>query len=468
MFWSLEDALALARCAVRFKDLATAERVLSEIEKSRRQSAGYHAVMGMLAQAQEQDAKAESEWNEAVRLAPNERAYQLQLGTLRLHAREADRHASGVAMLTALRSDSNQRAAATRVLIAEGVARHEKAGQLREFARELQAYPEATLNDRLLFLDFLHQLRDPQFSSYLTELQKDTAKNPTDLATLFFWMSANNLNLLALDFAKSLPQQDRERWPMPMAMAETYVRLEDWDDLEEFAETAQWRKFDFFRHAYLARALRAQNEPAAAEREWATSVRLASTESESLLSLVHTASNWGWETETTNLLWALAKYPDKQNEAILTLYKYYRKTDDTRGLHRVFTRLFELDPANLNVQNNLAQISLLLDAKSEDGRRLAADLYHKEPSNPAYLTTYAYSLVLKGNAKRAVKAMSMLSEEQLRYPIVSAYYGICLAAERDGKARAFLELGKTATLLPEEKTLVDKALASLDSPPKEQ
>src|SRR5260370_38597569 len=121
---SVEDGLAVARCAVSLKDLATAERVLSEIEERGLQTAGYHAVTGMLAQALEQDAKAVSEWSEAVRLAPDEKAYQLQLGILLVHARAPDRHASGVAMLTALRSDSNQRAAATRALIAEGVARH--------------------------------------------------------------------------------------------------------------------------------------------------------------------------------------------------------------------------------------------------------------------------------------------------------------------------------------------------------
>jgi hypothetical protein len=38
-----------------------------------------------------------------------------------------------------------------------------------------------------------------------------------------------------------------------------------------------------------------------------------------------------------------------------------------------------------------------------------------------------------------------------------------LAANGDQKARPFLEFGKKANLLPEEKALIDKAFASLNS-----
>jgi hypothetical protein len=57
--------------------------------------------------------------------------------------------------------------------------------------------------------------------------------------------------------------------------------------------------------------------------------------------------------------------------------------------------------------------------------------------------------------------MSSLTDEQLRDPTISAYYGICLAAVKDERARTFLKVGQRAKLLPEEKALVDKALASL-------
>jgi hypothetical protein len=233
--------------------------------------------------------------------------------------------------------------------------------------------------------------------------------------------------------------------------------------LEGTMKSANWREFDFLRHAYLARALRAQDKPAAAEHEWADAVKGASAQGDSVLTLLRVASEWKWEKETVDLLWTLAKYPEKQNDALQTLYRFYAKTSDTQGLHRVLVRLSESDPNNLNVENNLAQVSLLLNANQDQTRQMAADVYHKMPSNPAYATTFAYSLLTKGDAKGALKVLNTLSEEQLRNPAISAYYGLCLSATNDQKARTYLELAHRATLLPEEKVLIDKALAGLNS-----
>jgi thioredoxin-like negative regulator of GroEL len=459
---SIEDVLAWARCALQFNDIGTAERALAQIDTSGKQTAGYHAVAGLLAQAQRQNEKAEAEWSEAVRLAPNEKAYQLQLGITRLRARDIARRDEGVAMLQSLRQDPVQRAPATRALITEGIARRDKPQVLLDLARELQSYPEAILNDRILFLDLLHQLQDPKFSSYLSELEKSTSTSPFQLSTLLSWMSQHNLNLVALDFIKNLPREIMEKWPVPPAVADVYVRLKDWRKLEEATKNANWRDFEFLRHAYVARALREQDKPAASQHEWSAAIKGASVDSDWALMLLRAVSEWRWETEAVELLWAVAKQPEKQNEAFLTLYRHYAKSGDTQGLYKVLVRLFEADPANLNVENNLAQISLLLNANPDEARRLAADVYQKMPGNPAYATTYAYALITKGDTKGALKVMSGLTEEQLADPAVSAYYGICLAAAKDPRARSFLDSAQAATLLPEEKALLVKAESSLN------
>jgi tetratricopeptide (TPR) repeat protein len=460
---SVDDALALVRCAVQFSDIPTAELTLVAVDENSRNTASYHEASALVAQFKHQDEKAEAEWNEALRLRPDDKSLQLQLGMLRLRANEPKRRAAGEAMLTALRSDLGERSAATRALINTGVRRKEDPRKLMELARELQAYPEATWNDRFVYLDFLHGLQDPQFSAYLTELEKIAPNKASSLAALLSWMAMNNLSLLALDYSKSLPAASLQNWPVPLALADAYVRLRDWQNLEAGTAKANWGRFEFLRHAYLARALREQDKPAAAEHEWSAAVKDA-TSSESLVLLIQPVSEWGWENETTDLLWALSKRPEKQKDAFVALYQHYAKTMDTQGLYRVLVRLSELDSTNLNIQNNLAQVSLLLNANPEKARRSAADVYHKSPTNPAYMTTYAYSLLTQGNAKEALRIMSSLSEEQLSDPTIGAYYGICLAVNGDQKARTYLDFSKQANLLPEEKALIDKAYASLNPP----
>jgi len=458
-----EDVLAWARCALQFNDLATAKIAISQLQGQDRQTAGFHAVAGLLAQAEKQNDLAEREWTEAVRLAPKEKAYQLQLGTARLRLNDRSQRDSGAAILNALRADAKYRVAATRTLITEGVTHRDNTQQILQLARGLRSYPEATFNDHVLVADLLRQANDPEFASLLSELEKSALERPQDLAALLSWMSEANLNVLALDFVRALRPELLQQWPVPMAVAEVYVRLKDWSKLEAAVKLADWRDFDFMRHAYFACALRGEDKPAAAEREWALATKGAANGSEQTLMLLRAISTWHWENEEIDLLWALAKYPEKEKEALQTLYRYYIKNHDTQGLYRALVRLAEDNPDNLDVQNNLAQVSLLLDARTEEARRIAAEVYHKAPTNAAYAATYAYALLKKGDARGAGKVMNSLTEDQLKDPAVSAYYGICLAAMKDERAKKFLDAGESAMLLPEEKALLEKARAGLEA-----
>jgi hypothetical protein len=58
--------------------------------------------------------------------------------------------------------------------------------------------------------------------------------------------------------------------------------------------------------------------------------------------------------------------------------------------------------------------------------------------------------------------MDQLTPDQLRDPPVAVYYGVILAAAgQKEKAREYLQRAGEATLLPEEKTLVEKAESTL-------
>jgi predicted Zn-dependent protease len=455
---SVEDRLAWARCALQFNDAEGAANILRDVDETGRQTAGYHAVAALLAQAQRHADVAAKEWSEAVRLSPNEKTYQLQLGVARLNSKEPNEQQDGAAMLQQLRGELEFRAAATRQLINSAIAQKKSAADILALSGELAKYPEATFTDRLLYVDLLHQAQDARFAAALTELEKRAADKGTDLAQLLSWMAQAKLNLVALDFAKTLPDSALRKWPVPASLADIYVRLGDWPKLEAAVKNANWGEYDFLRRAYLARAYEQQDNPAGREREWAAALKGAAARTESAVMLLRTISEWRWESEMVDVLWALSAQREKQNEAFITLYRYYAKGGDTRGLYKVLSRLYEADPTNRDVQNNLAQVSLLLNVDVDQARRLAADVYKKAPANPAYATTYAYSLLRDGEISGALRVMNSLTQEQLRQPTNSAYFGVCLAQARDQRAKDFLEVGKTApNLLPEEKELIARA-----------
>lgn len=465
---SIDDLVAWAQCAVQFNDLATAEGVLARVGVEGKATADYHAAAALLAQAKGESDKEESEWSEALRLVPSETRYQLQLGIVRLRLHDPKQHEAGVAMLENLRNDPTQRVAAMRALIREGVARRDKGTTLLAMAKDLQAYPEAAWSDRLLYLDFLHQAQDPQFSSYLTDLERASAVNPANLAALLGWMNRNNLDLLALDFIKSLPAGRSEKWPIPRALADVYVQMADWKTLEKTVHSANWADFDFLRHAYLARSLREQDETAAAEHEWSLALKEVSTArtADGAMDLLRALRDWRWEAEGLDLLWAMAKNPEQESDAMGALYQYYAEKGDTIGLYRLVGRRCETRSGDEKAQNNRAQLALLLDVDMERAQETAERLYRKESTNSVYAATYAFSLYRQGKYQEAVQILSGLGPNELNRPELAAYYAIFLAAAGDKqRAAEYLNRSDGASLLPEERTLVQGARDNINAPP---
>ena len=459
---SIADAIALSNCALQFGDIRTAEKGLMGIGESGRKIAEFHAAAGRLAKARKNPVEAKAEFDQARRLAPNEDAYELEYALACLEQPGRGERDEGVRILEKLRHSPTQRAAATRSLFVDGMAHHHDPAELRDLARDLQNYPEAVFSDRLLYLDVMRQLRDAQYARYLTEVEKEAASKPAELGALLSWMNTSQLSLIAIDFARSLPPDVLKKWPVPWALAEAQAKIGDWADLEKLTATANWGQSDFLRRAYLARAFRGENNAASATREWTAATKSAGAQSQSLLLLTRVIYDWGWKNEGIDLLWQLSKYPDVQFDALHTLYFHYSQTRDTQGLYRVLSRLNEIDPGDLKVQNNLAQISLLLHVDRDRALKRATDLYRKEPANPAYVSTYAFALYEKGDVNGALTAMQKLSDDQLRDPSLAAYYTVFLAASGDKqKAREYLEQGKRANLLPEEKALVERSEATL-------
>ena len=454
---SVEDQIALARCALQFQDLAAAERALAAVNDAAK-SAPYHAVAAQLAEARRQPGEAREHWIQAAQFDPNNKTYQVQLAAISLASPDAAVRESARASLEELRKSPGERVAAARALIVDGAMNRKDPDDVLRLARELRAYPEASFSDALLYLDILRQLRHADFVSFLTEIEQKAPAQPNNLALLISWMNKSSLGALALNYSRELKPELLAQWPVPLALAESYSASGDWAGLEQWTTAHSWGGLEFLRRAYLARALREQGKTVAAEREWNAATKEAGSQGRLLSLLTRTVIEWRWTDEAVDLLWALSKDPAERNEALRSLYRHYSETGDTSGLYRTLQRLVEAMPEDLSLQNNFAQVGLLLRADPERARKLAADVYQKKPNDAAYVSTYAFSLFSKGDAAGAVQAMESLTNQQLRDPGLAAYYGIFLAfAGQAEKAREYLDLGAGARLLPEEKALVEKA-----------
>ena len=229
--------------------------------------------------------------------------------------------------------------------------------------------------------------------------------------------------------------------------------------------SGNWGSVDFLRNALQARAFRELGSEPESAAQWNEALKKLAADPRQAIVLAETVERWGWHNEAVDLLWLMAKDPVKGEDALGALYGYFAKNGDTQNLYRVLLHQIELRPNDANVQNNFAELSLLLNLNTDRGQKIAREVYEKDPKNAAYVSTYAFALHTQGDTKKALSILETLSPEQLHKPEIAAYYGVMLAAAGDQvRAREFLDIGEKATLLPQEKALVEKARRSLAQP----
>ena len=455
------DLIALARDGVRFEDRAITELAISRLPESAKTTAEYHALLADIAFAQRNGVEMEKELSEAQRIEPANKDYTMRLAALRLGSTDYAMRVQGQKTLIELQSEAALRRDATRYL-AEDALRHFDSKEALRLARQLDGFPEKNFTDRLVLLAAMQLASDPGFQALLEELQTFAADDPERTAALVTWMNIHQMSTQAIAWSAKLPPSVIESKLVPIALSDAYVSVRDWSGLQHLVKTGNWGGLDFVRNALSARALRELGNEVDSTAQWNEAAKKVAASPPYILMLAETAEKWGWRNEAIDLLWLAAKDPLKGDDALVTLYRYFAQKGDTQNLYRVLLHRAELHPDDRNIQNNFAQLSLLLNLNGDRGQKIARELYEKEPANVAYVSTYAFALYTQGDFKKALKVLGGLTDAQLHQPEIAAYYGIVLAAAGDqARAGEFLDLGEKAKLLPEEKALVEKARRSL-------
>lgn len=451
------DLIALARAALRVDDKGSLDLALNKLTEEAKTTAEYHAFAADLASRGGDAAGSEQHLREAVRLAPENKNYVLQLATLQLGGADPGAHEQGKQALNALQTEAALRREATRQLLLDSIRRHES-GEALALARQLDAFPEKTFSDRLLLLQALHDSADPGTTPLLQELESATAANVEQAAELVSWLNANQMPAAAIAWASQLPPETRSHKAMVAALADAYMTAGDWTGMRTLVQTGNWSGIEYLRSALAARAARELRNEAEASAQWTQAVQKVSALPKQALALADIVARWGWKNEAVELLWIASKDPAAGDAALRSLYAYFAKLGATQDLYRVLLHQQELHPDDRGVQNNVAQLALLLRLNTDRAQRSARENYEREPANPAYASTYAFALYSAGDIKKALQVIRGLPEAQLQDPAVAAYYGMMLAAAGEPQQAAqFLDLAKKADLLPEEQALVEKA-----------
>ena len=458
---SADTVLAFASSALSFGKVASARGALERVPQADRQREDYLVVAGTIALNAGDHEGAARFYENARRINPENAAYRLALGKAQSASEDYLTREAGRRLLADLATDPTLGMVALRTLIANHEAHEEYEAALRH-ARQLTSQTAHDFSDEVLRLHFLQITGDETFAAALEATQQKAEGNVNHAGSLLLWMSRAGLAAEALDWAlKRAPKVGKAPEVRP-ALAGCYLTLGDWPALLLSTQSGAWKPVEYVRHAYRARAFREQGETAFGRNEWTLAINAATRQTEALSWLAQMASEWKWEDESEQSLWALLERAPGNRAAIETLSQRYLQKSNTAGLRRIAVHQVKSDPADEDAQNNLAITSLLLGVEADRAMRIAKELHGKHPENAAYASTFAFALHSASRTAEGLRVLESLPSQGLEEPPIAAYYGILLAANRlPEKARHFLNIGREASLLPEEKELMARAERTL-------
>lgn len=447
---SVTNRLMLARVAMFHREYLTAKKALGGVNQSDRKSADYQKIIGAWAMATEQFQEAETHFQEAMKLEPNDPVPQVNLAMILVQSADRESAARGLRMLEQLRTNPAVRVDALRHLAFDAF-RHTNNARALALADELVRETNTIYNDRLLHLNLLVASESPQLPARLAGYQKEAATNAQHVFELSRWVLGSRGSQEAFAWLQSISPKITTNLPVTLVVADTYMGLTNWAGLQGYVSKQQWGELDYLRLMFLSRALREQGFGTAAKAEWSKVLKEAAGQLERLKAIQGVTANWAWKAEQEEVLWQIVNRFPAEKAAVQALSNRLYVDGKTRSLLTLYAQEHQLDPGSLPIKNNLAAIALLLNSEQHKPHELARELYEQQNDNPVFVATYAFSLHLQKKNAESLRLMSQLKPEQLEHPSIAGYYGLILATAGDKvQAKQYLDLAAKARLLPEE------------------
>jgi tetratricopeptide (TPR) repeat protein len=455
------NRVALATTALRFNQVDFAKRSLEAITPAGRANSKYHQIAGALALAEKKTALAEAEFTAALDLEPGNRQLALSVSNIRLTSGDSATREKARTDIVQLAEQSALRLEALRSLASDALAN--KSAVAAQWARALCAEKGATFADVLLYVEATRNTDAGETA--MREAKALASQTNATAASLITWMNRHALARPALEWALALPKEILNAPPVPLAVAESYSFLQDWNGLRAWVDGKNWGDNEFLRLAVVSHALHRLTPGDRASMEsqtaWAAALKATKNRPQRLAAIAQLAEGWDYFEEAADAWWLIANGNENAKQALTALQRLYKAKQNSHGLLRVAKRALELNPADIVAANNCASLGLLLTGDSA-ARRLATKLHAENPADPLVSSTYAFALFTEGRKREALAQMETLKESQLRHPVIAAYYFVMLVENGNmEKAHVFMSAANRAQLLPEELQLLTSATRKL-------
>lgn len=458
---TVENRLELLRLALRFNAPGLALDAVDALAGPAAELPEFHRLAAQIRLRTGRPDEARRHLAALARLAPGDHDARLELARLELAADPGRADPALRARVLALADQPLLATRALALLLRENTAARRVEGTA-ELVRRLRLTPEPDPATRLLLLDGLLLIGDPDAAAELARMQSAFAAEPANVAPLLALLSRHGRGSEVAPWVATLPAATRDAEAVQRETAEALLALEDHSSLVALLRGARWTEREYLRSALLAHAHRALGEQADFTSAWRLALLAAGSDEKRLTDLLGRADAWRWAVERHEVVWRLFGLFQGNVSIQDTLVRWERHRGNTPALHRLFARIVEVSPDDEVARNNFAYTGLLLDVGSPAAARLAAGLAETYPNNPYYATTLALALHKRGDSAAALARLDALTLSELSEPVRALLRALCLASlGQAGPAADLLDGLPLGELLPEERALAVAARTEL-------
>lgn len=447
----------LMRLSLKYQAYSYGVDAINAVAQDARQLPDYHRMAAEIYRRVHRDLPAKYHLLSLLSLEPGDTAAQLALAEIEFEISPKKLPADWAERVKILAESRETKLAATLLQMREAVVRG-SANEAAALAVKLQSHPDLTLTQRIGILQAAY-LYDPRLATELLgKLEQKAADNPLEVVQVMGFLSGDGRDDAVQAWYPELPEVTKEDERVKFAAAQSLLSLKDWPALEAILRGTPWKNDEHLRMALLAYVYRMTGRQSDFAESWKIAMISAGQDPRKITRLLQNAEKWKWENERYELLWKL--FNQMPTNAAIQKFLVAREYHDgnTVNLNKLYARVMEADPRDDEARNNFAYTSLLMDTNSGRAQMIARDLFAKDPENVSYRTTYAMALYRQGQAKEALALVEQLDPASRLAPVQMVHEAAYAAAVGQlDRAAALLPELTTATLLPEQRRLIDVA-----------
>ncbi len=452
---SIEARSAWLANALKHSRMDAAERAIESAPEAFRKTGAFEQARGLVAIGNGRILEAESAFAEALKHDPDRTGYRLNLALARLQLPDAKKRAEAEQTLRELTKGRPEAQAARNALV-RFLIRQKNYAEALAINTETLGLAGAGMPDYLTQLDLLLLQKNPAFPAAFERARAVAIRQPLDLAALLTWSRDHLTDAPPAAWTLGLEPSLIESSPVVGAWAELLAAQQSWAVLEALtAKEITWGTGMYMRHAFASLAAQKLGKVERTRTEWRLTMSSISQSREVAMSIAYFAHRAGWRPQMIEALWAATESP-KSEWALRILHRLYAEEGKTQPLLRVATRLLALSPEDAPARNNTIILRLLLGENAPELLDAARQLHARAPKNAVFASTLAFALHRDGKAADGLALIAQLLPEQRKRPEIALYDAVLLAATgQAAPARAAAAVARSASLLPEEKQLLE-------------